>query len=426
MATYTVTDYINQIRWVTNATDKGSGLGHRVELIVHDESGKDITSQFSPVSRDTEVFANNMSRVYYYLTEAQRTKVLATLNRKLSTAQSTLSNGSASQIASTMETIGLGPVMKKGQLLYNVGSVSQAYLKSGKPSKGAATDAINNFDTFTTGYGNTPRVVADALQLWNGSSNHKGMISTWTPPSGVAPIDAQKVSGMGTYGKKDPNKYAFQFLYNPQPITMAYRGAPAIDVTQYTSGSEEYALWAGGGSGGTVTFDLLLMRMYDMPYYKEVGKKGVCTNTNIYLGRKPLGESNKGSLFNEQDAIYNKGTMYDLEFLFRTVLGITIDSKLRGKTADIGWIGAMPVELHLGPGLRYWGTLTGLTVNHVIFNERMVPIFSTVAVTFDRLPDYNWSAAPSAGTVIGTSAAGDKRIATGDGGFRVNGGKAVL
>jgi len=48
----------------------------------------------------------------------------------------------------------------------------------------------------------------------------------------------------------------------------------------------------------------------------------------------------------------------------------------------------MPVELHLSPGLRYWATLASFTVNHVLFSERMVPIFSTVKISCNRLPDY--------------------------------------
>ena len=415
-----------QIRWVNSAKQSDAGIPGGNYYVVFNDKGTDITNKFTPNTKNPGGGLAALIETKYYLTPDQRVKVLAKLSKKLADANALVNAATPSQIAAIEEKLGLGPVNKKGALLYNVGSVKQAYLRSGKPSAAAGRDALSNFDTFTTGYGNAPRVVADALSLWKSSSNHKGMISTWTPPSSVTPIDAQKVSGMGTFGAKDPNKYAFQFLYNPQPVTMAYRGAPAIDVSQYTSGSEEYALWAGGGSGGTITFDLLLMRMYDMPYYKEVGGKGVCTNTSIYANRKPLGERDKGSLFNEQDAIYNKGTMYDLEFLFRTVLGITINSQLRGKTADIGWIGALPVELHLGPGLRYWGTLSGLTVNHVIFNERMVPVFSTVSVEFNRLPDYNWTAAPKAGTLLGKSANGDQRIATGDGGFRVSGGRTVL
>jgi hypothetical protein len=91
----------------------------------------------------------------------------------------------------------------------------------------------------------------------------------------------------------------------------------------------------------------------------------------------------------EEQDIYNKGTMYDLEFLLRVLMGTTMDSYLRGEnTADMGWLPAIPVELHLGKSLRYLGVVNSLNINHMIFNERMVPLFSTVDIAFARLPDY--------------------------------------
>jgi putative thioredoxin len=70
------------------------------------------------------------------------------------------------------------------------------------------------------------------------------------------------------------------------------------------------------------------------------------------------------------------GTMYDVEYLLRTLLGYTLKSYLRNnQTADMGYLGARPVELHLGKSLRYLGTVTSLRIEHVIFNEQMVPLF---------------------------------------------------
>jgi hypothetical protein len=54
----------------------------------------------------------------------------------------------------------------------------------------------------------------------------------------------------------------------------------------------------------------------------------------------------------------------------------------------MGYLGARPVELHLGKSLRYLGTVTNLKIEHVIFNEQMVPLFTNVSVAFARLPDY--------------------------------------
>jgi hypothetical protein len=357
------------------------------------------------------------------MTVSGRTTLLASKEAQLSKLRQQQQDVIAKAAAEKAAAIAPKPFNTKGGLIYNVASVKQAYLNPGETAPSKDSLQLTNFNTFTSGDGNFPKKVQEAVELWKNSSNHKGMISAWKPPAGIPNIDPLTVSGtsnssgVGTFGKKDPNKYAFQFLYNPQPVNMGFKGAPPIDISQYTSGTEEYALWASGNGGGTISFDLLLMRMYDLPYYKSNGLKGYCTKPSIYApGRVPAGEDNKGSLFNEQDVIYNKGTMYDIEFLLRTVLGITINSQLRGETADVGWIGALPVELHLGPGLRYWGTVSGLNVNHVIFNERMVPIFSTVHIEFNRLPDYNWQ---SPTVAIKTSSGGTRNVKQNKKGFGI-------
>jgi hypothetical protein len=81
--------------------------------------------------------------------------------------------------------------------------------------------------------------------------------------------------------------------------------------------------------------------------------------------------------------------MYDIEYLLRTLLGYQLKSSLRNVfTSDIGYLGAYPVELHLGNNLRYLGIIDGFNVSHTIFNQNMVPVFSNVSITFSRLPDF--------------------------------------
>lgn len=265
---------------------------------------------------------------------------------------------------------------KKPALIYNVAAVKDAYMSSERRSNLTLLGPDGN---------QTKGDIKDPyLDLWKEASNHKGMISSWVNPTSTSSVSTKNLSGSSNF-TVDTNRYAFQFQYNPQPITMSYAGAPAVDIANFTSGQEEYALYTGGSGSGQITFDLIINRIDDMKYYASPGK---LVGTNVYPGRQPYGKSEAKTLFDEQEFIYNKGTMYDVEYLLRTVMGVTMQSKFRGKTADFGWIGAMPVELHLSPGLRYWATMAAFTVNHVMFNERMVPVFSTVKITCNRLPDY--------------------------------------
>ena len=81
--------------------------------------------------------------------------------------------------------------------------------------------------------------------------------------------------------------------------------------------------------------------------------------------------------------------MYDLEYLFKTIGGYNsqYNSTLNGITADKGWLMPLPVELHLGDGLRYLVRVSQLDLQHIIFNERMVPVLSTVNFTCTRYFD---------------------------------------
>jgi hypothetical protein len=67
-------------------------------------------------------------------------------------------------------------------------------------------------------------------------------------------------------------------------------------------------------------------------------------------------------------------------------------STLMGRTNDPGWLPVRPVELHLGNKLRYRVRIASLEVNHKIFNQQMVPIFSEVSISCMRYWD-----GPSAG-----------------------------
>lgn len=257
--------------------------------------------------------------------------------------------------------------------------------------------------------GNAPKKIQfDPLdELWRGSSNHKGMIIPSTQISlsknldnGVASkiLTPTSLLDTPTFDLKDNgSRYAFQFLYNPGTVQMQYQGTPDVDVSMATSGSDQFNLVGNlGVTQSTISFDVILNRTYDMHYYDEktnMLKEGL-NPTDVYpvwTHDKAEGEVNASlSSQRAQKAIYRKGTMYDLEFLLRALLGYATPAFLRGGelTADIGYIGATPVELHLGQNLRYLGIVTSLSVKHLTFNERMVPLFTSVSLMFSRIPDF--------------------------------------
>lgn len=270
-------------------------------------------------------------------------------------------------------------------LYYNASAVREAYFSSRSSFQAVARK--NNKITGLMQSANQPSVVSAATDLWTSSQGSKGMIVT-----------SEQVLKAWNSGSNNPNtadagdnhNYGFQFQYNPGTVAMSYFTSPNVDVTMMTSGQEMFNLAGVSGSQGSVSFQVIINRIFDMSYYTADGvlKPGVDASA-IYSKPPAAGEF--------QD-IYNKGTMYDVEFLLRVLMGTTMSSYLRGeRTADMGWLPAMPVELHLGKSLRYLGTVNSLSLNHMIFNERMVPMLTTLDIAFARLPDYPASTAGTGG-----------------------------
>lgn len=288
-------------------------------------------------------------------------------------------------------TPGLPPV------IYNAGAVKDIYIpetrslfKSQVDSKGYARDGGVGIDSFV--HSGPPSSVLDAIDLWKNSTASKGMIQTWSP-SGSKPQYVMDDMFTTLSGTKSFQRYGFQFLYNPSDITMNYGGVPDIDPSMMSSGTEDYLLTNPSVYRSEIKFDILLNRMSDIQYLGPGGKlKGpggtpigpeneAAAISRLYNGKLPTGKDLK--------KIYNKGTMYDIEFLLQTMFSYSpLATELRNRTSDIGYLGAFPVEMHLGNKLRYVVIIDSINVRHAIFDHRMVPIYSTVSINARRIPDY--------------------------------------
>jgi len=291
------------------------------------------------------------------------------LNPNTSPAGASLVSAPAPQVEEQTQVSTAGRPSKGLSLTYNVPTVSDAYFSNN-------TEYLKE----TTYRGNTPQKVERAMQLFNSASNSKGMFAMTNVTknlSGIAPSGGDPGGGAGWSYEAEWVKWGFQFLYNPATVTMTYAMAPAIDLGMLTSGREGFNLMGTDGNFSTISFEIIINRMFDMKYFNKNG-------TLTEAGKAQYG--NHVPTAKDQIDIFKKGTMYDIEYLLRTASQGALIQKswLRGYTADLGYVGAAPVELHLGKSMRYWGMLAGMEVNHTIFNERMVPVFSSVSLTFSR------------------------------------------
>jgi hypothetical protein len=280
-------------------------------------------------------------------------------------------------------------------VVVNVSAVKSAYFRPNniiEGTDGAQTETRTRYNGSTletitrAANSNSPSQIHDAMELWTSAVGSKGMIQTYFPPDGW-----YTQAGTSAFpAKMDLNKYGFQFMYNPNSIGLSYQTTTQVDPAYEMAAKDHFNYMPSAGQGGQVTFSLLVNRMFDMEYYDSEGR---LTTPGVYSNRDPYGEEGiNAGLFNEQKMIYEAGTMYDIEFLLRTLMGYTMQTQLRqqiiAKTADMGIYNLRPVELHLGPALRYRGRVVSMGINHVLFNERMVPIMSNISITFMRYPDY--------------------------------------
>jgi len=242
----------------------------------------------------------------------------------------------------------------------------------------------------------------DARQAWTGV----------TPGRGTFQMDKKfvvaQLDGLNRSNSKqiDNQLYGFRFLYNPTSVTMGWGIQGAVNPEYQASGKDEAIPISAGLFSSQIQFSIILNRIEDMNYLDKLGyvsaqQKKVATppseldpaqRNRIYsanvIANSPYGETLS---IDEQRSIYKKGTMYDIEYLFKTINGphATFKSELNGTTADRGYMRMSILELHLGANLRYRVRISDLGINHTIFNNRMVPILSTVNFTCHRFIDYS-------------------------------------
>jgi hypothetical protein len=286
-------------------------------------------------------------------------------------------------------------------LKYNLGAVNDMYFS---PSSTAGGMRIAG--------GNQPvKRVRNAQELWtdksftddgtslvdNGyKSAYKGMIQSYS-------VSAAKTTTGGTASEAEKNKtlnpykMGFQFHYNPSRIGTTWAGVLNVDPGYIASGKSKFGpVGAQSGTGSGVTITIPLNRLSDMKYVNTSESKwSEMPWRELYgvsIKEQPDGKESQSPTFEDLRKIRDLGTMYDVEFLLQTIVGYRQKSYIRQNrhalTADLGYLGGLPVELHLGKNMRYFVTVTSISVNHSIFTKDMIPTLSELTFTCSRLPDY--------------------------------------
>lgn len=252
--------------------------------------------------------------------------------------------------------------------IYNAPMVKTAYL-----NQGLSGDSRSPQQQTSTRPIAAPSPSTDGRLSWS---------DTTQASKGIIQMSLEYLNVSNTTGTNpanyDDKLYGFKFLYNPKEVAMTWGVSSGVNPEVIQTGQDKSSFIGLGLAESTISFSLLLNRTLDMEYLDSNGLKDKAINPYPYgIDDAQLKE------------IYNRGTMHDMEYLFKAINGFnsTYSSSLNKVTADIGWLNGTAVELHLGDGLRYLVRIGGLDVNHTIFNERMVPILSTVNITCHRFYD---------------------------------------
>jgi len=186
----------------------------------------------------------------------------------------------------------------------------------------------------------------------------------------------------------DPNQWGFRFMYNPNAIT--YTTQQSTKPIDYTLGSKDTASLLEGNQ--TINIELYINRVVDLSYLGV--KYGRNATKKISTRQMSEQEAYGRSLsLDEREGILNRGTEYDLEFLYRCLTGNPVknnpllnDYLRKTGSANIGYITGIPLWLYLSDNMRYFGSISGFSLNHLIFNTEMVPTLSVLSLSFSRYP----------------------------------------
>ena len=314
---------------------------------------------------------------------------IAELNSIFTYVKPNLPGKSSSTSSGTNATTNQGTINFSQDYKYNAPMVRSAYFTSAKGVGESLVGVTNDGNFVDQGSYN------DAMKAWTGTTGGRGTIQMDRKfVNALAKTQENQVTPL------DPQMYGFKFLYNPKEVAMAWGIMDKMDPEYLASGNDPFTVISAGLMSATITITILLNRIGDFSFINETGYNQGFGKTNISPDDviRNLQQNTNGALINpypenveneEVQEIYKKGTMYDIEYLFKTLNGphATFVSKLNGKTADRGWLRPSIVELHLGAGMRYRARVATFAVTHSVFNSRMVPILSSVQLTLGRFND---------------------------------------
>lgn len=208
--------------------------------------------------------------------------------------------------------------------------------------------------------------------------------------------------------------YGFKFMYNPAVIDFGISSTDGVNLGYIASGKATAMPIGATQTGSGISLSFPITRVDDMSliesrkvkvrnehYQRAVDKwfqggqvgrrprpEDIVNKTTLNDVRWMYGRRGESAVTEDDlEMIVKRGTMYDLEFLFRAVLGRRWKTAYRGFTADVGLMFGVPLKLVLSREMIYRVRLSNVSYSHKSFTPDMVPMYTDVSLTFDRIPD---------------------------------------
>ena len=174
----------------------------------------------------------------------------------------------------------------------------------------------------------------------------------------------------GDFKTKASQLWGFQFMYNPTTISHSLSNAN-FDITNTADISNQLT------GNQTFSVNLFINRVMDMSALaSDRAQQSAGT-----------GDYSRALTTNDIHGILTRGTEYDLEFLYRVCNGEPqLGPSMDRATSDFGFIAPAPIWFRLNDNFKYKVVVTSISVNHVMFTEKMIPILSEVSIGMMRIP----------------------------------------
>lgn len=177
----------------------------------------------------------------------------------------------------------------------------------------------------------------------------------WKGSIQTAQIDATNPSTGG---------YGFEFHYNPQQIQVDTQQDSGVNPNMMQNYQTAATLWVHQQQ---IQFTLRLNRIADMTE----------TNLKNFVGHVGMDSTSL-------NFIKKFGTLYDLEFIYRTVNSGIFVNDFGYESSDVGYLMTNVIKVQFSKYWAIYGFLTDVQVNHLQFSIDMVPTLTDVTLSLQR------------------------------------------